>query len=52
MILLLIPISYSLFTLFFANLCLLTRDHSLGIMSKVILGGKDMTGMAYPEGFR
>jgi hypothetical protein len=28
------------------------RDHSRSVISKVILGGKDMTGMAYPEGFR
>jgi hypothetical protein len=27
-------------------------DHSRGIVGKVFFGGKDVTGMAYPEGFR
>jgi len=54
----LIPIHYYLFTylpfrlLFFATPSLLTARLLAGVISRVILGGKDVTGMAYPEGFR
>jgi hypothetical protein len=37
---------------FLATPSLLTAQLLAGIMGRVILGGKDMTGMAYPEGFR
>lgn len=36
----------------FATPSLLTVRSLAGVMGWVILGGKDMTGMAYPEGFR
>jgi len=38
--------------IFFATPRLLTARLLAGVMGRVILGGKDVTGMAYPEGFR